>query len=239
MRPNDHLRRERQRRGWSQARVAELIGGDVGNVSRWERGFSSPSPHFRERLCQLFARDASALGFVGEDGSMPTGEGDETPPVETQGRAQPIPPSPPRADVYQERGDDRGTGARILACASYALWWPMGLLVALFYRTNRFVLFHALQSLCFFAPTHLAIFLCVSSASPLAAVAPARGIRMFFGILIAMIATTAWGTGIFHAARGRYYCLPIVGEYCARLATAQATAHISALPPPPERARSR
>ncbi len=58
------LRRARQRRGWSQAKVAEAIGADSGTVSRWERGISIPSPYFREQLCRLFEMDTQALGFV-------------------------------------------------------------------------------------------------------------------------------------------------------------------------------
>lgn len=64
MKPNNLLRRERELRGWSQARVAEEIGTTALNVGRWERGMSMPYPHFREKLCVLFGKDAVALGLV-------------------------------------------------------------------------------------------------------------------------------------------------------------------------------
>ena len=64
MRPNNLLKRERELRGWSQARVAEEIGTTALNVGRWERGTSMPYPYFREKLCALFGKDAEALGLL-------------------------------------------------------------------------------------------------------------------------------------------------------------------------------
>lgn len=59
------LRRERERRGWSQADVASRIGAPSPfHVSRWERGVVNPSPRYRQRYCQLFGKDATELGFV-------------------------------------------------------------------------------------------------------------------------------------------------------------------------------
>src|SRR5207245_10974366 len=73
MKPNTLLKRERELRGWSQARVAEAIGTTAVNVGRWERGMSMPYPHFREKLCALFAKDVRALGLldVAEQEGMP------------------------------------------------------------------------------------------------------------------------------------------------------------------------
>src|SRR5215470_18862911 len=61
----DSLRRERELRGWSQAFVAQEVGAAGPYcVSRWERGVVSPGPHYRERLCRLYGRDARELGLV-------------------------------------------------------------------------------------------------------------------------------------------------------------------------------
>lgn len=73
MKPNNLLRRERELRGWSQARVAEEVGTTALNVGRWERGMSMPYPHFREKLCALFGKDAAALGLVDAE-DEPAGE---------------------------------------------------------------------------------------------------------------------------------------------------------------------
>lgn len=74
MKLNNQLRRERELRGWSQARVAEEIGTTALNISRWERGISMPYPHFREQLCALFGKDAEALGLL-EVENEPAGGG--------------------------------------------------------------------------------------------------------------------------------------------------------------------
>ena len=60
---NSRLKYERQLHNWSQQKVADLIGSTVVNVSRWERGVTFPSPYFRRQLCELFDKDASALGL--------------------------------------------------------------------------------------------------------------------------------------------------------------------------------
>ncbi len=62
--PNLRLRRERELRGWSQGKVAQEIGTDTINVSRWERGATVPSHYFRQKLCALFEKDAEELGLV-------------------------------------------------------------------------------------------------------------------------------------------------------------------------------
>jgi transcriptional regulator with XRE-family HTH domain len=60
---NSRLKYERQLHNWSQQKVADLIGSTIVNVSRWERGVTFPSPYFRRQLCELFDKDAAALGL--------------------------------------------------------------------------------------------------------------------------------------------------------------------------------
>jgi tetratricopeptide (TPR) repeat protein/transcriptional regulator with XRE-family HTH domain len=62
--PNPELRLARELRCWSQEDVAERIGTSAFTVCRWERGVTTPSPHFRQKLCMLFERTAEGLGFV-------------------------------------------------------------------------------------------------------------------------------------------------------------------------------
>jgi len=68
MLPNERLRQERQRRGWSRQYVAEQIGvADPKTIGRWERGVAFPSSYFLQKLCTLFGMLAQDLGlFVGE-----------------------------------------------------------------------------------------------------------------------------------------------------------------------------
>ena len=58
---HEQLRYERERRGWSQADVAEKVGCDAKTVGRWENGERFPRPHHRQALCQLFGKNAEEL----------------------------------------------------------------------------------------------------------------------------------------------------------------------------------
>jgi transcriptional regulator with XRE-family HTH domain len=62
---NPHLlRAERLKRGWTQAKVAEVLGVDSKTVGRWERGKGIPYPYFREQICLLFGKTAEQLGLL-------------------------------------------------------------------------------------------------------------------------------------------------------------------------------
>src|SRR5215469_1082906 len=65
--PRQRLVTERLRRRWTQQEVAEQLGTTPGNVSRWERGITSPGPYFRSRLCELFGRSARELGLTWDE----------------------------------------------------------------------------------------------------------------------------------------------------------------------------
>ncbi len=62
--PNLQLKRTRELQGWSQEHVGQAVGTDAFTVSRWERGATMPSPHFRQKLCTLFGLSAAELGLV-------------------------------------------------------------------------------------------------------------------------------------------------------------------------------
>lgn len=65
--PNLCLRDERIRRHWSQQDLADMIGATLNTVSRWERGLTDCSPYFRNKLCELFGKDARELWLIPED----------------------------------------------------------------------------------------------------------------------------------------------------------------------------
>jgi len=65
--PRQRLSAERIRRRWSQLEVADQLGTTPGNVSRWERGITSPGPYFRSKLCELFGRSAQELGLTWDE----------------------------------------------------------------------------------------------------------------------------------------------------------------------------
>jgi len=61
---NLRLRRARERRNWTQADLARLLGTSNLTVSRWELGVQQPVPFFREKLCALFEMTAQELGLM-------------------------------------------------------------------------------------------------------------------------------------------------------------------------------
>ncbi len=62
--PNELLRYERRKKGWSQNKLAQLIGADSTMISRWETGERRPDHEYQETLCNLFKKDAVELGFI-------------------------------------------------------------------------------------------------------------------------------------------------------------------------------
>lgn len=68
------LKYERERRGWSLAYVATQVNcPDPHMIGRWERGVISPSPRYRQALCELFGKDAEELGFLSKELGTPRG----------------------------------------------------------------------------------------------------------------------------------------------------------------------
>ena len=62
--PNHLLRRERERRCWTQQELADRVGTTTVNISRWERGINRPFPILRRKLCDVFEKDTEQLGLV-------------------------------------------------------------------------------------------------------------------------------------------------------------------------------
>jgi transcriptional regulator with XRE-family HTH domain len=63
---NERLRYERVRRGWSQQDVADKVGTTPLTISRWERGETTPGPHFRLKLSEVFEKSPYELGLSAE-----------------------------------------------------------------------------------------------------------------------------------------------------------------------------
>ncbi len=62
--PNLLLQNARLERGWSQGYLAKLLDTNYNAVSRWESGSITPSPYFRQRLCEVFGKTTIELGLV-------------------------------------------------------------------------------------------------------------------------------------------------------------------------------
>jgi tetratricopeptide (TPR) repeat protein/transcriptional regulator with XRE-family HTH domain len=63
--PNSRLVAERQKRGWTQADVADQIGApNALTVQRWETGKTRPGPLYRRRLMKIFEKTEQELGLI-------------------------------------------------------------------------------------------------------------------------------------------------------------------------------
>lgn len=205
---NYQLKDEREKRGWSQARVAEQIGTDAVNVSRWERGHSTPSPYFREKLCQLYGKNAQDLGFL------------DRRPKEVNWPADPSPEPVlvfPAAEQNIPNIEKPNRSSRTLACLGYLFLWISGIIVFLFTKEDRFVRFHSLQSTLFFGGSNLlsAVILAlwggmlkiVNSDTKMILTISSMVLLVVFA-LINLFTLIGWGVGMVQAWRGNYYSFP-------------------------------
>jgi uncharacterized membrane protein len=90
---------------------------------------------------------------------------------------------------------------------SYLGGWVTGLIFLLLKKENRFVRFHAMQSLIFFGA--------VSMVTTVFSSIPSLD---FIGAGLGFVSFICWIVLIVKAARGRYYKLPIIGDYAEKWA---------------------
>lgn len=64
---HEQLKYERERRGWSQEDIADKVGCDTKTVGRWENGLSLPRSFLRQKLVELFGKDAEEFGLLAPD----------------------------------------------------------------------------------------------------------------------------------------------------------------------------
>ena len=106
--PNQKLKVARELRGWSQKYVAEQIGADHYYLSRWERGMTVPSPYYRQKLCELFGKNARDLGLLREETGQERAkeQGEDLDATVTAARLHDPAIPPPFANTYKLIGRD-------------------------------------------------------------------------------------------------------------------------------------
>ena len=110
-----------------------------------------------------------------------------------------------------------GLSARTEAILGYLFWWLGGLVFFVIERKNRFVRFHAAQSIIFFGGVSVLL-----EALHLISLIPLLGFLLsiplsFAGTIITVIAIVTWLFMMFQMYRGRNFRIPIVSEYADRL----------------------
>jgi uncharacterized membrane protein len=111
-------------------------------------------------------------------------------------------------DVSPFEMTSMGLRARTAGVLCYLFAWVGGLVFLLLERQNRFVRFHAAQSLLFFGTMSLLGWVCSLFPFALFGLGGVVGLVGFIGWIVLMVA----------AHRGRYYKLPLFGDLAEQLA---------------------
>ena len=110
--------------------------------------------------------------------------------------------------------------ASFAAILCYAVGWASGLFFLIFEQRNRYVRFHALQSIIFFGGINLLDFALLTSAR-LHIFILFRFSILFF-LFVNFFAFVCWIIAMIHASRGTYFRLPLVGWFVARFVNRRA-----------------
>lgn len=100
MMKNRKLRTERKMHGWSQAKLAEVLGVTTRTVIRWEQGLAVPQPNYRKKLGTLFGKTAQELGLLWDTNETTTVQEEylSTPQLVTPDFPVPVSPVPLLSD---------------------------------------------------------------------------------------------------------------------------------------------
>jgi len=99
-----------------------------------------------------------------------------------------------------------GLTPNLTAALAYVFGFVSGIIVFIIEKENRFVRFHAMQSMLL----SLVIFVFNIVVSFIPVLGP------FLGIIVFVIGLVCWVTALIKAAKGEYYRLPFIGDYAIR-----------------------
>lgn len=123
-------------------------------------------------------------------------------------------------------------GSKIAAALSYVFGWFTGILCLIFGFGNRFVRFHALQSILFFGAINLFDIVFMVGMAGIVHFRPfpyfhyMEGFAILFFLFINFLAFVGWLIALFQAARGMSFKLPIAGEIAERIMGSQPHIHV-------------
>jgi uncharacterized membrane protein len=113
-------------------------------------------------------------------------------------------------------GSTMSLDPNVAAGLSYIAGWVTGLIFFLMEKQNRFVRFNAMQSIIFFAS--YSVFLVI--VSMLTAILPfaLSGVLSCVSGLVGLGVFVMWIILLVHAFQGKYFKLPVIGDYAERYA---------------------
>ncbi len=125
--------------------------------------------------------------------------------------------APPCCDAGPYELISLGMRARTAGWLSYLLGWVTGLIFILLEKENRFVRFHAMQSILFFGGLSV-LEAVISFFEKLVS----YSLFPFFGFgvissVVGLVTFICWIVLMVRASRGMYYKLPVIGDYADKL----------------------
>jgi uncharacterized membrane protein len=126
--------------------------------------------------------------------------------------------APPCFDVGPYELTSLGIRARTAGWLCYLLVWISGLIFFLLERGNRFVRFHATQSILFFGAMSV-LEVIVRSFEVLFSYSsiPIFGLGAISGALL-LVTFVCWIVLMVAASKGKYYKLPVIGDFAEKIA---------------------
>lgn len=109
-----------------------------------------------------------------------------------------------------------GMQANVAAGLSYVLGWITGLVFFLVEKQNPFVRFHAMQSILFFGG--LTVLDIVLNIIQFAGIPFISLFALCIGGLIGLVGLVGWIILLINAFQGKYFKLPVIGDYAERYA---------------------
>ncbi len=104
--------------------------------------------------------------------------------------------------------------AKTAAGLSYVLGWVTGLIFFFLEKKNRFVRFHAMQSIIFFGGLSILgiIFGSVQAALPF----PLNVTFLCLNSLVGIAGFVGWIVLVINGFQGKYFKLPVIGDYAEK-----------------------
>jgi WD40 repeat protein/transcriptional regulator with XRE-family HTH domain len=112
----ENLRLQRERRGWTQADLAEKLGCGTKTVGRWENGETLPRPYLRVALGELLGRTLEELGLA------PTPSPADERPASPQANPDQSAPSEPMREDWGEAPYVANLYGRSRECSELETW---------------------------------------------------------------------------------------------------------------------
>jgi uncharacterized membrane protein len=142
--------------------------------------------------------------------------GYQQPGYQQPGYQQPGVGYQPPYGIPQQEPTSMGMTQNTAAGLSYILGWVTGLIFFLMEKQNRFVRFHAMQSIIFFGVL-TALWIVIGIISRVLPLGLSAAVGCLW-LVVLLAAFVVWILLLVNAFQGKYFKLPVIGDYAERYA---------------------